>query len=315
VFIDGKYINAPYTVKRKGLAVYINGIQVTKEMKIEPEQDPYAINARCGYPPNLTDSSSLHDLRKTINEELGIPYYHANANYFYKHYKYEDALDSIEAYYKNAPNILSVGAKNACFFLETKKGETLRLVSTPGRGEAVSKQWGPNGHGATPLRKLKEKAEQELDKNVEFFKKRLNEYNEIFLFFTDFENFNQYDDFDVYDFDQVTKIVDIIIANGPDSEKQDSLKQFIKKENSAKLFLENFQTTPQFEKRLELLKTYLEERNKPYKGFIYLRDTLTTGEAIIDKESYNLNSEKSTTAYFSPTKNDIEHLLITTKNI
>ena len=128
VFIDGKYIDAPYTVKRKGLAIYINGIQVTKEF--EPEKDPFAINGKVGYPPNLNDSSSLDDLLKIINKELGISYFEANCNYFSKNYNAEDALDSIVQYYKNAPNILSVEGKYMKL-VKTKKGEEIRLISIP----------------------------------------------------------------------------------------------------------------------------------------------------------------------------------------
>lgn len=35
VFIDGKYIEPPYKVRSKGMAVYINGVQVTQAKEIK----------------------------------------------------------------------------------------------------------------------------------------------------------------------------------------------------------------------------------------------------------------------------------------
>jgi len=39
VFIDGKYIEPPYTVKRKGMTVYLNDIQIMQEQKVLTKKD------------------------------------------------------------------------------------------------------------------------------------------------------------------------------------------------------------------------------------------------------------------------------------
>ncbi|MCK5306146.1 MAG: hypothetical protein KAJ66_03350 [Candidatus Omnitrophica bacterium] len=131
VFFDGCYIDAPYRVIRKGLAVYINNVMIRKPIPWPPRdlrvsQDP-------GVPKGLTENSSFEDL-----DDKNDPYngYRARKwRYMHQHFSSEVAVKKMADYYASFPFVRSVTFEDSVtIIVETVKGEKRGIdVGPPSR--------------------------------------------------------------------------------------------------------------------------------------------------------------------------------------
>lgn len=95
VFFDGQYIEAPYTVTRKGLAVYINDKMIEKPIPWPPKAEPVGdIDPKL--PKEITKETSIYD-------KVFINYIQQKRAYIQKHYTSEEERIMMEEVYKNLP--------------------------------------------------------------------------------------------------------------------------------------------------------------------------------------------------------------------
>ncbi len=101
-FFDGKYIEAPYVVERKGLSIYINECCVSKGSEWPPYD--WRVSEDPGDPP--ADHSPLGPAVKGIDPRDG--YWARKARYLWQHYDEATAREMLIAAYKASPAVTDV---------------------------------------------------------------------------------------------------------------------------------------------------------------------------------------------------------------
>ncbi|MDD4111328.1 MAG: hypothetical protein PHS54_07335 [Clostridia bacterium] len=97
VFFEGQYIDAPYTVTRKGLAVFVNGRMVEKPI-MWPRPDTTQ-NVDPKLPEGITRNSNFEDIREHM---------HKKYLYIFQHYPEGEAVQNFVDYYRSLPCIKEV---------------------------------------------------------------------------------------------------------------------------------------------------------------------------------------------------------------
>ncbi|MDK1031837.1 MAG: hypothetical protein QGD94_07520, partial [Planctomycetia bacterium] len=104
VFFDGRYLDAPYIVRRRGLKVFINDAVVFECSQwplpdLTAKKDP-------GFPEGLTEKHSLEDLWTKEGPWKG----HSSRKYLYLHQHFPEdvAIKKLAEYYKSLPFVKSV---------------------------------------------------------------------------------------------------------------------------------------------------------------------------------------------------------------
>lgn len=246
VFIDGKYIEPPYHVKRKGYAVYINGIQVTKEFK--QEKNPFNYNHYLGIPPCLNKNSSLNDLIKCKEPYEKIPYLTAMSQYYYKNYKYSIAIDSIVNYLKKFPNIKRIEKNGEFYTIESYIGETQTISIGGINAQKNSRIWGPGGSGPTPKKEII----NYVDGLIESIEYRLKQ-NRLYIIFSNFDSNTNLLIPNVRDDEALSYIYKIMNSNYSNSDKIDSLKNIFgtRLVDNIKKFVEGYKVSLKFNERIK----------------------------------------------------------------
>ncbi len=181
VFFDGKYIDAPYIVESKDLAVYINGIQITKRLQW-PVVNQYAFDHDPGLPPNINKYTTFEEATKLTEPTRGVLYLAAKQWYLFTHFNYDEAYEKTIEYIKSFPNVKNLSKdKDGFWVLESYSGEKRRIAFGGPRMQRVNEIWGPNGSGP-PNR---EEFEQYVNKLALRYKMRLKK-GDLFLIFSDF---------------------------------------------------------------------------------------------------------------------------------
>jgi hypothetical protein len=128
VFYDGRYLPTPYTVTRRGTAVAINGIVVTRPRKwplpdLAVDQDP-------GVPEWVTEDTPWNDLVDPENRHNGV--LARKARYLAQHHPDEYVERMIE-FIRSLPNVQSLEEKRApAYVVRTKDGKTETIgIMTP----------------------------------------------------------------------------------------------------------------------------------------------------------------------------------------
>ena len=132
VFVDGKYIDAPYIVEAHDLAVYINGMHITS-ISTYPLKDK-RINEDPGMPVGVTKEAGLAAL-DTVRGQNGRPHCGLKVGYLNQHFSKEEARIKIIEYFKALPYIKNVDdSEKYILKLEDYYGET-RLIWTSPHGD------------------------------------------------------------------------------------------------------------------------------------------------------------------------------------
>lgn len=157
VFIDGKYVEPPYKVIRKGMAVYINDIKVSKDF--EMPKDPFeGFDTRYGVPECLNENSTISDMYNCTEPQFDFSYFIYMNRYYAKRYRDEVAKDSLVAYVNSYPNVVSFTkiSEGHCK-LKLINGEEAVWGFPMEIGNAVKsrKIWGYHGGGEKQVRKEK----------------------------------------------------------------------------------------------------------------------------------------------------------------
>ncbi len=241
VFIDGKYIEPPYDVKQKGLAVYINGIKVTKEL--EMETPPYSYDQRLGVPPCLDKNSSLEDYIKCKEPNQGLPYLVAMFYYYFGKYDYKQAYDSILTYYRTFPNIKNINIIDESYIEVTSYNNETRKELFAFQMKEYSQKWGPNGSGPAS----KEVMEKKVNQKCRIIKENLLS-NYIILYDTEKNKFILLSE------EHLIYFYNILNNNALTMfQKKDSLiTTLMCDSNLLKSFIEKYQTTPSLDSRIKL---------------------------------------------------------------
>jgi hypothetical protein len=122
VFIDGRYIDAPYRVDRKGLGIFINDVLIeppipwSGEPKLSGETDP-------AMPEGITKDTSINDpnLSRYLGEKIA---------YLNRHYSQVEAVRMMKQVYNDLPCVKEI---------QDVEHEPLEITVTTYRGETSAR--------------------------------------------------------------------------------------------------------------------------------------------------------------------------------
>ncbi|MDD3740419.1 MAG: hypothetical protein PHH30_04190 [Bacteroidales bacterium] len=144
VFIDGKYIEPPYIVKREGMQIFINNNLVFDYQRpVSPfdfKQKPIANFNQ------LDQNSPLGDIFKVRDTTYNKPLVNVICSYYLEKHEYSVACDSIAEFYRSLPNIKSFKAYDVQIgtFQMTSKNEESRIYTLIPFGRDHNLNFGPN---------------------------------------------------------------------------------------------------------------------------------------------------------------------------
>ena len=103
LFVDGKYIDAPYVVERRGVSIYINNIMISPgpeyppydyRVETDPGDDPPADMFPTEPPPPGVDGRDMYWSRK--------------ARYLFQHYDEDTAREMLVEAYRKSPKVKEI---------------------------------------------------------------------------------------------------------------------------------------------------------------------------------------------------------------
>lgn len=154
VFIDGKYIDAPYHVHTKDLAVYINGHQITEPLEW-PVVNKSAFAHDPGQAPAISKYTGLEEASKMREPSSNVLYHAAKQWYLFSHFSYDEAMQKSIEYFENLPNVKSLTLLGGGLaVMEGYNGEKRNIVIGGADMEYMNAVWGPNGSGPPSKQEL-----------------------------------------------------------------------------------------------------------------------------------------------------------------
>ena len=167
VFVDGKYLDAPYRVEACDLAVYVNGVQASQKEELEPYKK-YCFEHDPGMPKGLTRNMSLEDCSK-VKEPGGLPFDTAKLQYLFSHFSYDEAYKNAVEYYRSLPCVKSLERnKDGIWVLEGYDGDKRHISFAGWKMRQINKIYGPGGTGPEPGKYYEER--------VDLIKQRYEQY-------------------------------------------------------------------------------------------------------------------------------------------
>jgi len=253
VFFDGKYIEAPYILERRDLAVYINGIQITKEMEW-PIVNKYAFDHDPGIPPNITKEMTLDELFSLKEPKRNIRYIAAKQWYLFSHFSYEEAFEKTITYFEDLPNIKSLTKiPGKGWVIESYVGEKRNILFGGSEMRQMNAVWGPEGSGPSPQSEIIEK----VNELALMYRDCLQKDNFIFIFTEHRKLFFS----DRQGFKRIREMLDIMNTSKSQEEKMNELISIGLLPRSdkqlSKYFVSHYSISTQLENRLKTLKELL----------------------------------------------------------
>lgn len=132
VFFDGQYLDAPYVVTRKGLAIFINDKMIVPPIPWPQKQRPSG-DVDPQMPPEITRGTSLYD-------DVLTDYLDQKAAYFVRHYAPEEERDLMEQVLRSLPCFKEVELDPRdphILRVTTFRGETCNFVLVSLRGRKL----------------------------------------------------------------------------------------------------------------------------------------------------------------------------------
>jgi hypothetical protein len=130
VFVDGRYVEAPYTVSRQGVGIFVNDTRLRDRAVWPPvdyeDEDP-------GMPPGLTRDSTFDDLN-IPGDRWGDTWDRKKVRWIERHFNREEARERIIEYYRSLPFIKDVRDGERCptdIILETFSGKKVTMDVSP----------------------------------------------------------------------------------------------------------------------------------------------------------------------------------------
>ena len=125
---DGRYVEAPYRVSRRGVGLYVNHIRLPYSGAWPPE---YEEDKDPGVPPGLTRNSTFADLR--LKDKSGGTWSGKKLRWLKRHYPPEEARRLYVQYLKDLPFVAKVEVVSADYVkMTTHAGETTNIVGLAG---------------------------------------------------------------------------------------------------------------------------------------------------------------------------------------
>lgn len=244
VFIDGEYIETPYTIKRQGLTVTINGKQI---LKMQKPKSPYKLKKCPQMPLNLLNKNDgLDKIFKIKHPDYDKGFIYIIEKYFLEKYNYEVACDSIKNIYKSLPNVKSVvnyHNNNDHFQIVSYNGES-RIYSLSPYGRRYNHKYGPESKKHYSRKKLKSNAEGE----IQAIKNKL-EQNKMLFFFTDKDIINRVNSYTINKKNS-HRVYDILQSDYHPNQKADSLNNIFIDKEFLKRIIKEYQKTEKIKNRL-----------------------------------------------------------------
>lgn len=159
VFFDGEYIEAPYAVEARDLAVTINGIQITDPLEWPPLEE-YLFDHDPGFPQGLPHDADLGEALG-VREPGGVLFDAAKQWYLFSHLDYDEAYSRMEGYYRSLPCVKDLYKDDEGFWvLESHGGEQRRIAFGGSRMRLLNEMYGPEGTGEPSLEEYEERVER-----------------------------------------------------------------------------------------------------------------------------------------------------------
>ncbi len=164
VFIDGKYIEPPYTIEQKQTGyIYINNelaqITITPSDTIE---NPYKQDKLPEMPEELNKNSTYFELGKLMDQKTNKRYMTEVGYYYHTHYPEKKAIIKIKEFYKSLPNMKSVEGSGGSLTIETYTDNQKYYVVTNFEHDIYEK-YGIHSHYKPPTDKeLRQKASERM---------------------------------------------------------------------------------------------------------------------------------------------------------
>jgi hypothetical protein len=164
VFHDGRYVEQPYRVNRKGLAVYINGTMVRKSLQWPPEDTH--VSEDPGFPQGVSEDMTFDVF---VTQHFG--HYNRKWRYLHQNFPSETAVQKIREYYEALPFVREVTLKDDVTIQVTTRNGEERLIDV-----------GPPPHNPLGDPPTKENAIREVDASRKHYERRLKQGYCLFLF-------------------------------------------------------------------------------------------------------------------------------------
>jgi PKD repeat protein len=273
VFIDGEYIEPPYTVKRKGMTVYLNHIQIMQEQKVLTKEDFLLPKKEPGIPPELKKEDDIDKMYTYTYENTRHAYISAQRYYYLMNYTFDVAIQKSINYYKSLPNIKETNGTQVLTAI-TYSGDTGKIAISSGSARDFSKRFGPGGEGLPKRRKYIEYVNQQVQSIGNALKS-----GKIYFVFNDTTRFDDYARFYLSPHNGKKILMQLNTVCASDSLSFEKKKAYIK-EN----ILKSNQSHPYLDKIINNFSVD-EERVKS-------DDNNTTGHLKKDMDNLNKNDEK-----------------------
>ena len=118
VFFDGKYIDAPYVVERKGLGLFINDVMLEDYSNFWPIKEPEVITDDFELPEDLNENSSFEDIEDSDNPQNS--HWIRKQRFLFNKYPEDIAKQKMLEYFKSLPFVSNVSENG---LVETKRGK------------------------------------------------------------------------------------------------------------------------------------------------------------------------------------------------
>jgi hypothetical protein len=167
IFIDGRYLEAPYAISRRGREVSINGIVIFRWARwplttpIRVDQAPGSPAQACAGADSMADLSNPKDMENTHD-------YLSNL-YYYQHFAAPTAKQKMRQYFSEMPFVASVRD-------DPDIKDTLWLTTKDGREEAV--YIGPTRE----IFRTNDELLECLEENRSYYERLLGEGGTVFVF-------------------------------------------------------------------------------------------------------------------------------------
>lgn len=191
VFIDGKFIEPPYTVERKGMIVYLNDIQIVQEKKVLTKNDFLLPKKDCGIPPSLKKNDSIDNIYIDKVNEYNESYISVKLNYLYINYDFEIARGKALEYFRLLPNI-KLAEGSDIVEVEAYNGDKRKIMIGGGSNRNFNRIFGPNGTGLPHKKSYVRNVNQQVQSIGDALRS-----GEIFFVFNDTTRFDDYAKFNL----------------------------------------------------------------------------------------------------------------------
>lgn len=256
VFVDWKYLEAPYKIEERDLAIYINGVKVTREDEVEP------LKKCCfDYDPGLPEGVPKDATMESIYQEPKVPggrsSLSAKLGYLFSHYSYEEAYKKAIETYRSFPCVKSLERDHTGWLLECYNGTKSYISIVDPVLYDVNRIYGPGGTGPKPRKFHEKRVEKRLKKVKDALKT-----NRCFFIITP-GRMNSCEEVEAANFlPEVVEVLKSDILSG-EEKKGELISLGILSRGSSKTFqidYSNFEENDQLDERIVALRELVKEK-------------------------------------------------------